>query len=134
MLHGIRAWPDDQVRSPKRRTARPAQGLPHFDSMREHDGAKFSEACSHRPHYGRQVRMESNHQPWFAARRAQRSEQELRFAARVAGNRKLTGTNTHGMEPLRIVKAQEPARNPALGGKLRSHSGNVAPGPLHATG
>ena len=78
--------------------------------------------------------MQSNHQRWLAARRAQRGEHKLRFAVRVAGNRKFAGTDTHGMQSLGIVEAQEPARNAALGGKLRNDGGNVAAGALHAAG
>ena len=67
-------------------SARPAEGLPHFDTVTEDHRAKFPCARAHAPHHGSQVRVERDHQGWFAARRSKRRPGELNLAPRIAGS------------------------------------------------
>ncbi len=80
------------------------------------------------------MRVKRNHQGRFAARRAQRCQSELNLAPRIAGNGKFQGTNTHGVQSLRVVEAQETGCHAAVRSKFRGHSGNVAAGALNAAG
>ncbi len=78
--------------------------------------------------------MQCDHEHRLATRRTQGCEGELRFVARVSGKQEFSRTDTHRVQPRRIVEAQKTVRQSAIGGKLRRNGGDVTTGALHASG